>query len=348
VNPFLRALAAAALFGAATPAAKRLLAECGPVTLAGLLYLGGALATVRGAARGRILGAPPSARRRDLRRLFGSVLCGGLAGPILLLIGLSRLGAADAAVLLPLETVFTALLAMLLFHEHLGAAAGFGVAAGIAANLALAAGGGAPQAAGGACVSAACLAWAFDNHWTARIESLRPAASAFWKGACAGTASLACGLAFEDLRPGLGAAFAALGVGAAGYGLSIALYVDAARELGATRAQAIFAAAPVAGVALAALWLGEELGWRHLLAGALFAASLALIARSRHAHEHEHPEIEHAHEHAHDDGHHEHRHAGLPASHRHSHAHRHLRVSHSHPHWPDAHHRHGHRRQRGS
>jgi drug/metabolite transporter (DMT)-like permease len=41
--PVLSCLLAAMLFGASTPVAKALLVSMGPFTLAGLLYLGGAL-----------------------------------------------------------------------------------------------------------------------------------------------------------------------------------------------------------------------------------------------------------------------------------------------------------------
>lgn len=349
MTPLLRAVLAAALFGASTPIAKRLLAECGPLTLAGLLYLGGALATLPGARLRRARStADGGARKRDLRLMAGAVLLGGLAGPALLMIGLSWSSAADVSLLLPLESVFTALLAMILFREHLGPMAIFGVTLGVAANLALTAAAGVPSAAGAVLVSAACVCWAFDNHWTARIESFTPATSAFWKGAIAGGANLALGLTIESGTPRWPFVLAALACGAAAYGWSITLYVQAAREMGATRAQSAFSAAPIVGVVLAALWLDETLAARHAIAAALFAGSLALIARSRHRHPHTHPEIEHEHAHRHDDGHHGHDHGereGCAAA-RHSHRHRHARIEHEHPHWPDDHHRHEHEPER--
>ena len=55
----LATIAAALLFGASTPLAKALLSSLGPLTLAGLLYLGGAVGALPFAFRG---GSP------DLRR----------------------------------------------------------------------------------------------------------------------------------------------------------------------------------------------------------------------------------------------------------------------------------------
>jgi len=62
--PVAVALLSAALFGAATPASKYLLRDLSPFTLAGLLYLGAAVAVAPRALRG---GAPtwrPYRRRR--------------------------------------------------------------------------------------------------------------------------------------------------------------------------------------------------------------------------------------------------------------------------------------------
>src|SRR5207249_3214957 len=102
-------LAAAALFGASTPASKALLGPIGPFSLAGLLYLGAAAGVFPFALRGewRIARAGP----QNLRRLAGSVLFGGVIGPVLLLCGLFRASAATVALWLNLEMVATALLA---------------------------------------------------------------------------------------------------------------------------------------------------------------------------------------------------------------------------------------------
>jgi hypothetical protein len=129
-------------------------------------------------------------------------------------------------------------------------------------------------------------------------------------------------------------------VGVLAYGASITLYIVSAHELGATRAQAVFARAPFVGAALSFALLGEPLHLPHAAAGLLLVVSVAALFRSQHAHAHVHEELEHIHSHRHDDGHHFHEH--LARGVRHSHVHRHERLAHSHPHWPDVHHRHGH------
>ena len=50
---------------------------------------------------------------------------------------------------------------------------------------------------------------------------------------------------------------AALAIGAAGYGLSITLWVKGARDLGAARGQAIFVTAPYIGALIAWTLLGD-------------------------------------------------------------------------------------------
>jgi drug/metabolite transporter (DMT)-like permease len=204
-------------------------------------------------------------------------------------------------------------------------------------------GGGWPGVGAAALVAAACACWGLDNQLTALIDGITPARSTFWKGLGAGAANLAVGLAAEPAVAGAPAAAAALGVGGLAYGASIALYIAAAQQLGATRAQGVFASAPFLGAALCFGVLGEPLGAAHLVGAALLAVSVAALLRARHDHAHVHEAMAHVHAHRHDDGHHRHPHAGLAPDTWHSHWHAHERLAHAHPHWPDLHHRHPHR-----
>lgn len=337
------AFAAAALFGASTPACKRLLGELPPFQLAGLLYLGAALGTGGWLLRER--GTRPAQRLdpANRARLAGAVALGGIAGPVLLLHGLRLALAGSVSLLLNLEIAATAALGAWFFREPLGAR-GWLAVGGIAVAGAIVSGdAGWPGLAAAALVAAACLCWGADNQLTARIDGITPARAAFWKGAVAGSVNGAIGLATSPLPTTPARAIAALAVGALAYGVSVALFISAAQQLGATRAQAIFASAPFIGAALSFALLGEPLGRASLAAAALFAASVALLLRARHEHPHAHQRLEHVHEHRHDDGHHLHEHAGLAPSARHTHWHVHEPQAHAHPHWPDLHHRHGHR-----
>lgn len=143
--------------------------------------------------------------------------------------------------------------------------------------------------------------------------------------------------------PAAGPLLLALLVGALGYGASITLWVAGARDLGAARAQVVFATAPFLGALLAWLVLREGITGPQLGALAIAGVGVGLVLRSSHEHPHDHPAVEHDHEHTHDEGHHDHQHVPeVPPGTRHQHPHRHEALVHAHPHVPDLHHRHSH------
>jgi drug/metabolite transporter (DMT)-like permease len=292
------ALASALLFGASAPASKLLLDPLSPFQLAGLLYLGAALGMAPRVVADRRRAAPMRLDRANAARLAGAVLFGGILGPVLLLFGLRLTLAGSVSLLLNLEMVATALLGALLFREHLGRAGWLGVAGVVGAGALLAGGGGWPGILAALLVGAACLCWGLDNHLTALIDGITPARSTLAKGAVAGATNLAIGLATDPFSAPAAAVLAALAVGSISYGASIALYITSAHELGATRAQAVFASAPFVGAALSLALLGEPLGLVHAVAALLLAVSVALLFWSRHEHPHVHEALEHVHSHA--------------------------------------------------
>lgn len=352
VWPTMLAVVAALLFGAATPASKWLLGSLTPVQLAGLLYLGAAVGAGPVALRRGRIRLPGRADVRNRLRLIGAVVLGGVLGPVLLLAGLRLAAAASVSLWLNFEVAATAVIGVLIFHDHLGRVGWAGVAAALMGAVLLSLGSGSAGLAAGTLIVLACVCWGLDNHLTALIDGITPAESTFWKGLIAGGTNLAIGLALHPLDggaggggTGAGAVLAALLVGIWSYGASIVLYISSAQALGATRAQVAFATAPFFGVTLSALVLGESLGLVHVISGLLFVAGIGLLTAERHAHLHEHEVLEHEHAHEHEDGHHAHEHAGreaAAAARAHSHRHRHEAVVHAHPHWPDLHHRHGH------
>jgi drug/metabolite transporter (DMT)-like permease len=343
MRPLMLALLAALLFGASTPASKVLLGSIPPLQLAGLLYLGAAVATLPLAVRARARRERRRIDRPNAIRLAGSVVLGGTVAPVLVLLALREATSGSVALLLNLEMAATASLGVLFFREHLGVAGWSGVVAGLAAGLMLSIEGGLPGLRAGFLVAAACVAWGFDNHFTALIDAVSPAEAALLKGIVAGSVNLIAGLVLEPSGHVATTVLAALGLGGLSYGVSIVLYVVAAQHLGATRAQVAFASAPFLGAGLSYFVLGEALGMQHAWAGALLAAGVALLVLDRHEHEHRHAALEHVHSHRHDDGHHGHEHPGLTASVRHTHLHSHEEVTHAHRHLPDLHHRHTHR-----
>jgi drug/metabolite transporter (DMT)-like permease len=338
--PVLWCLAAAALFGASTPASKALLAGLGPLALAGLLYIGAALAVLPFAFRG---GSPRLRwKRKNVLMLVGAVVFGGGLGPVLLLLGLSLAPAASVALWLNLETVATALLAWTFFREHLDRRTWIAAGLVVAAGVILAAPSGFGTLTGAALVALACLCWGLDNNLTALVDGFTPAQTTLAKGIFAGGANLTLALVLEDLATGPVQIGAALSVGALAYGASIVLYIQGAQHLGATRSQILFSTSPFLGGILAWTFLGEPVLASQLVAAGIMMLALWLLLSARHEHEHVHDEMLHTHSHRHDDGHHNHVHRGLPAWIRHTHEHGHEQLVHSHPHEPDLHHRHDH------
>jgi drug/metabolite transporter (DMT)-like permease len=343
------ALAAAALFGVSTPLAKLLLGELSPVTLAGLLYLGSGigLGLLLGARRALGRGAPggPEAAltRRDLPWLAGAVLAGGVAAPVVLLWGLAGTPASDAALLLNFETVLTALLAAVIFHEAVGrrvwVAAAVMFAGGVLltydphASLAIS-----PHAAA---IVGACALWALDNNLTRKVAAADPVQTAAIKGLGAGSVNLALGLSTGAALPGAPTLAAATALGLASYGVSLVLFIHALRHLGAARTGAHFGTAPFIGAAVSVPLLGEPVTAALVAAAALMATATWLVLTETHAHEHRHERMIHSHRHVHDE-HHRHAHRGDEGPEPHTHEHVHEPMIHAHPHLPDLHHRHGH------
>lgn len=270
----LLALGAAALFGASAPLLKPLTREMPPLILSGLLYLGaGAAASLTRLRRGVGLG------RADVPWLAGVVLFGGLVGPLLLLVGLARTSATASSLMLNLETVFTALIAVGVFGERLGARGLLALAllVGGAAVITFERGGATRSWLGPLCVAGACAAWGIDNNLTQKLSHRDPLVVVRWKGLCAGIVALALGLALGGKLPPVRVIGQAVAIGAVGYGVSLALYVRALRELGAARTGLLFATAPFAGAVIAIPLLGEHPGPSLALAAALMSAGVALL-----------------------------------------------------------------------
>jgi drug/metabolite transporter (DMT)-like permease len=337
------ALASAALFGASTPLAKLLIADAAPLVVAGLLYLGSGVGLLAW-----LLLRTPSARSKlsgaDLPWLAAAIVLGGIAGPALLMHGLTRTEGATASLLLNLEAVFTACLAWLVFRENVDRRVLAGMAAIVAGGVVL--GWAELPRAGGltgpALIAAACLAWALDNNLTRRVAGGDAVTIACAKGLVAGGANLALGLYQGAALPGASAVAFAGAVGLFGYGISLVLFVVALRHLGTARTGAYFSVAPFFGAVLALLLLNESPSAAFWIAGALMAAGVWLHVTERHEHQHFHERMAHTHEHVHDE-HHRHEHApGWDGHEPHSHEHQHAAMRHSHPHYPDLHHRHAH------
>ena len=345
----LYALLAAVLFGASTPFAKTLAGQVAPVTLAGVLYLGSGLGLLacfvaRALVNRKQQDKPAGLTAPDLPWLAGAIVAGGIAGPVLLMAGLTRTPASSASLLLNMEGVLTALLAWFVFKENFDRRIFIGmlliVAAGVLLSWEQMPVLGVPW--GALAIVGACLCWGIDNNLTRKVSASDALQIAGIKGLVAGTVNLAIALSLGFSLPELGTALTAGAIGFCGYGLSLVMFVLALRHLGTARTGGYFSAAPFVGAAISLPMLGEVPGPVFWVAAALMGAGIWLHLTESHEHEHEHEPMAHAHKHSHD-AHHQHEHdfewdGNAP----HAHPHQHRPLRHSHPHYPDIHHRHGH------
>jgi drug/metabolite transporter (DMT)-like permease len=337
----LIALAAAALFGAATPFTKLMLGTLSPFMAAGLFYLGSGA----GLAIVMLLrqGATQRIQRAEMPWLAGAIVAGGIAGPVLLMLGLSTTSAATSALLLNLEGVLTASIAWIVFRENVDTHVFLGMLAIVAGGALLSWQPGASAAPTGAlAIVGACFCWAVDNNLTRKVSTSDATLIACVKGLVAGTVNVSIAFAMGARLPSAVHIGAAMLTGFAGYGVSLVLFVMALRELGTARTGAYFSVAPLIGVAVSlTIWpaLPDASFW---IAAALMALGVWLHVRERHEHSHTHERMMHTHRHVHD-AHHQHEH-DFPYSGDapHTHAHEHLPITHSHAHFPDVHHRHRH------
>ncbi len=302
----LSALLSAALFGFATPAAKLLVGLIDPAILAGLLYCGAGLGV---AVLRRLLSslkrpavAEPALGRSDLPWLAGAIVAGGVAGPLLLMYGLTATDAATASLLLTLEGPATALLAWFVFKENYDRRIAFGMAF-LILGAGLLSWSGTPtltSLVGPLAIAGACLAWGLDNNLTRKVSLADPLQIVEVKELVAGTFNLLLGLLSGASLPEVSSLTIACFVGFLGYGVSLTFFVVALRHLGTARTSAYFATAPFMGALAAVVILGSPLTVQLAAAGVLMAVGVWLHLTEHHEHEHEHAPLVHSHLHVHD------------------------------------------------
>jgi drug/metabolite transporter (DMT)-like permease len=200
-NAAFTALLAAALFGATTPLAKTLLGSLSPFMVAGLFYLGSGVGLAFGILFQRIrrtTGERENESRIQLAEvpwLLGAIAGGGVAGPALLMLGLSTTPAATSSLLLNLEGVFTAVIAWVVFRENVDMQIFLGMVAIVLGGVVLSWQPGAAGVAPGALlVVAACVAWAVDNNLTRKVSANDAMVIACLKGLVAGSVNLCIAL----------------------------------------------------------------------------------------------------------------------------------------------------------
>jgi drug/metabolite transporter (DMT)-like permease len=346
-RPLLYIFVSAVLFGVSPPLAKLLVKDIPPVALAGFLYFG-AFAGLSLYSLLRSNDSTQSMRSTNLKKgdfpwLVGAALSGGIIAPICLMFGLSRISGFSASLLLNLEGIFTAVIAVLFFKEKAGKRLWLALICMTAAGVFLTwdSSQGKFNLLGPLLVTLSMLCWGIDNNLTRNISARNPIQITRVKGLASGAVSISLayflGMPIQwDLS-----IFYALLLGAFSYGISLVYFIKALEGLGSFRAGIFFSLAPFIGAVTSLILLQEWIGWVMFPAVLFTAAGFWLISTENHLHPHLHQEAVHTHLHNHTDIHHVHEHADA-AYETHVHEHKHIEENHVHPHWPDTHHRHEH------
>jgi len=347
-KPLFCIILSAALFGISTPISKLLVDDIPPLALAGFLYLGAFLGLFIYAIILRMRGPrkyerEPSLERRDLPWLAGAILSGGVIAPVALMQGLTLVSGFASSLLLNLEGVATAIIAVAVFKEHAGRRIWFALLFMTLAGVSLSwdPGQGELDPGGPLLIVLAMICWGVDNNLTQHISNKDPTQIVQLKGIVAGTTSLSLA-ALLGLQVSLDVSILfALFLGSLSYGLSLILFIKALEGLGSSRTGSFFSFGPFIGAVVSILLLGEIITWPLMAATFLMLLGVWMMITEHHSHMHRHEHLVHTHTHE-LDMHHQHVHPdGQHGPHAHEHTHE--PMTHSHAHWPDQHHRHEHR-----
>ena len=344
-RPVSYAFLAALLYSLSTPLSKLLLVSMPAPLLASMLYFGAGfgMLLLRLTERSGKTGQKEAlVGKADYLYILGMITL-DVAAPILMLIGLSTITSANAALLSNFEIVATTIIASILFKEFVGRRMWLAIAIIAIASviLSVADASSFTFSTGSILVLLACVCWGLENNCTRMIAAKDPKQIVMIKGIGSGTIALLISLIAGIHHFPWFLLPVSLLLGFISYGLSIYFYVRAQRELGASRTSAYYASAPFLGVALSTVLYQQTLTLQFGIALLLMAFGSFLVFSEKHVHLHRHEPITHEHAHNHQDGHHTHHHTdGFQGWHNHPHTHE--AMEHSHHHTPDTHHKHSH------
>ena len=203
------AVLAAALYAINAPFSKLLLEFVPPTLMAGFLYIGAGvgmmvIAFIKKSAK---VGSKRTAINKIRITIHHSMILLDITAPIFLLLGLNATTAANVSLLNNFEIVATAIIALMVFKEHISARLWLGIlfvtlSCGIlsfedVSSLRF--------SYGSLFVLLAAVCWGFENNCTRKISSRDPLQIVLLKGIFSGIGSVIIGLSMES-EPHLGGA----------------------------------------------------------------------------------------------------------------------------------------------
>ena len=336
------AILAAALYAINIPFSKLLLTRVEPAVMAAFLYLGAGIGLFFYGliTKDREKTAPLT--KAELPYTVGMILL-DIAAPVLLMFGLKLTSPANASLLNNFEIVATSLIAFFVFKEALSKRLTIAIGLVTVASITLSFEGEGSFRfnTGSLLVLGAACCWGLENNCTRMLSSKSSVQITTIKGIFSGLGSLVIALCIGETIPGILWLLAAMALGFVAYGLSINLYIQAQKDLGAAKTSAYYSIAPFLGVAFSFFLPGETVGIQFFAGLAIMViATVFMVKDTIHLqHDHEHAHI-HTHKHSHGDVTHSHEH-----SHHHSHTHIHGEDenAHGHDHGNDIPHDHQHK-----
>lgn len=284
-GPVLLVLLAGTLFGLCVPFSKVLIGDIEPIMMAGLLYAGATIFTGTWFAIRRatyLRPEPKKMERLDILYLIGSTLFGAILAPILLMVGLKWTAGSDASLLLNLEGVMTAVIAVAFFHDKGGYRLWLALAAMTMASTLLSyTPGGGFGGNGALLIVLSMLCWGVDNNFMQKISHLDPVKLSTIRSGIAASFSLSLALVLYGEQELVVALAFAMIIGAVSYGLSNVLFFIGLRNLGASRTGTFFSVGPYAAAMAAIPLLGESVTVQLVIAGLLMAAGTIMLTRER-------------------------------------------------------------------
>lgn len=273
------AILAAIFYGFSIPFSKPLLSELSPLLLASLLYLGAGIGIfLVNQARHPITTLAVSSN--DRKAMVGMVLLDVVA-PILLLWGLKSSPAASASLLNNFEIVATTLIAMTLFRERVTSNVLWAIAIITLSSLILSVEDWSALhfSLGSLLILGATITWGLENNLTRQLAHRDPLHIVIIKGLGSGMSALVLAAVWDWGTPTLIPVILALLLGFVAYGLSIAFYIRAQRDLGASKTSAYYAVAPFVGMALGWILYNDPLKLSFWIALGLMILGTGLLIR---------------------------------------------------------------------
>ena len=273
------AILAASFYAINIPISKSMLEDVDPSALASLLYLGAGIGMTFLSIAFRRKDAASRIQRSDLIYVIGMIVL-DIAAPILMMKGISETYSSNASLLNNFEIVATTIIAVILFKERTSLLFLCAMLLIVVSGIILGYDGGTMTFdTGSVYIMGACLCWGLENNCTRAISGRDPFRIVSIKGIFSGLGCMIVALIAGESFPGIGFMAGGLVLGFVAYGLSIAFYVRAQRDIGAAKTSAYYSVAPFLGVMFAFLLLGERPAMTFYIALAIMVLATIMMIR---------------------------------------------------------------------